>query len=82
MGAYKQDVPNRNYALKALAKSFGKERADKIWNQACREASVNGNPSNMQELENVYDAISSMNGAAGVTGKSLKVRLITYRTLN
>lgn len=80
--AYNYDAPTREFAITLLIKSLGRAQAMSIWNEACRRAEVNHQTTNIEELERVFDQISQEPGAAGVLGKSLQVRISTYKTLN
>lgn len=79
---YNQRVPDKSFALQSLAKSLGEERAEVLWRSACKKAGIFGNPRRLSDLEKIFNFISNMDGAVGVIGKSLSVRLITYRTLS
>ena len=74
-------VPNRQNVLQSLVNTFGRDKAKELWQKACAETGVPSDCSDLEELESVAQTMANMNGALGVVGKSLSVRIITYKTL-
>lgn len=74
-------TPSRNSVLQSLVNTFGRERAKELWREACYKAGTNRDCNTLEELEQVAKTLSAMSGAAGVVGKSLSVRIITYKTM-
>lgn len=79
---YELDFPSRQIAFAALGRFLNKEETETLWKKACEDCTVSQNTSNIDQLESVFKYISTQPGAIGVVGKSLNVRVITYRTLS
>lgn len=80
--SYNYDAPTREFAIGTLIRSLGRDEAQKLWNEACNSQNIDGKATSLEELEKVSDFISKQPGVAGVLGKSLTVRIQTYKTLN
>lgn len=80
--SYNYDPPTREFAISTLIRSLGREKAIKIWNEACDRSNISGKATDIEQLKLIFDEISKSRGAAGVVGKSLKVRANTFITLN
>lgn len=68
----------------ALERVLQRDRADRVWAQACLSAGINrpGPAMDLSELYRVADCLVAAGGLVGLLGVSLRVRLDTYRTLN
>lgn len=78
---YNYDAPTREFAIGTLIRSLGRDEAQRLWNEACNSNEINGKADTLEDLEKVSDFISQQPGVAGVLGKSLTVRIRTFKTL-
>jgi hypothetical protein len=79
---YNYEAPTREFAIGTLIRSLGRDEAQRLWNEACNSNNIEGRANTLEDLERVSDFISEQPGVAGVLGKSLTVRIRTFKTLN
>ncbi len=79
---YGLDAPSRDSAINALTRFMEKGEAEELWDSACTTHNVLSNTSNLDELQKAFEALSSKPGTVGVVGKSLLVRVNSYKLLN
>jgi hypothetical protein len=75
------EAPSRTYVIQSLVNSFGKAKAKQLWREVCQEAGVDRKSNDIHDLEKIANVLSNKSGAAGVVGKSLSVRMITYKSM-
>jgi len=81
IGGYNLDPPTSEYALQSLSKFLDKQEATNIWESACQAHNILPNTNQLDELKAVFEELSSKSGAIGVVGKSLVVRVNSYKLL-
>lgn len=79
---YELDFPSRQIAFAALGRFLSKEETEILWKKACEDCTIPQDTSSIDQLESIFKYISMQPGVIGVVGKSLNVRIITYRTLS
>jgi len=79
--AYRLAAPNKEAALISLNRIMDSEEAHQVWQMACERCKVSLHPVNLDELTLVFQYISTFSGNVGVIGKSLTVRINTYKIL-
>lgn len=73
--------PTEQDAITFLARALGADRAVATWVRTCQEAGVRSGGLGLDELERAAQALARQEGAPGVIGSSLVIRLRTYRLL-
>jgi hypothetical protein len=73
--------PTRHDALAFLARAMGPDRAAGIWVRACADARAPQGDLSVDEMMRVSERLAEHEGVVGVIGKSLLVRVRTYRLL-
>ena len=80
---YELAPPTEADAVHALARHFGRERAEAIWHAALRAAGVRrtGGTLLAAELAPVAEVLKQQEGVVRVIGRSLAIRVSTYLLL-
>ena len=78
---YQLAAPSEQDALTFLARALGADQAASLWMRACREGGGRAGSLSLDELERVVQALAREEGAAGVVGSSLSIRVRSYRLL-
>jgi hypothetical protein len=73
--------PTPDDALAYLARAVGPDRAAGVWLRACSAAGVPRGKLGVDEMMRVAEHLAEEEGVVGVIGKSLVVRVRTYRLL-
>lgn len=73
--------PTRHDALAFLARAVGPDRAAGVWMRACADAGAPSSGLSVDEMMRVSERLAEQEGVVGVIGKSLVVRVRTYRLL-
>ncbi len=73
--------PNAHDALAFLARAVGPDAAAGEWIRACAAARVPSANLSVDEMMRVSEELARREGVVGVIGKSLVVRVRTYRLL-
>lgn len=79
---YKLEAPDRQLALTSLNRFLENGEAEKLWEKFCNHAKVPVQTNKLEDLAVIFKQMSEEPGAVGVVGKSLTVRLISYRILS
>ncbi|MFT6964248.1 MAG: hypothetical protein ACJAWV_003989, partial [Flammeovirgaceae bacterium] len=69
-------------AIKSIEGMFGKEKAEAVWLEICKESEMSPNSQNIDELSKVFTNMSKKEGTLGVLGSSLSIRATSYRILS
>ncbi len=81
--AYGQVQPTEETALRALADLFGPELAEATWAAAVRGAGLTRPVRSVDDLQKVAEELTRVgNKIASLAGRSLRVRVVTYRALS
>jgi hypothetical protein len=78
---YDLSPPSRHDALAFLARAVGPDRAAGLWMRACADARATRGDLSVDEMMRVSEQLAQQEGVVGVIGKSLLVRVRTYRLL-
>jgi hypothetical protein len=78
---YDLSPPTRHDALAFLARAVGPDRAAGVWMRACADAGVPRGDLSPDEMMRVSETLARQEGVVGVIGKSLVVRVRTWRLL-
>jgi hypothetical protein len=73
--------PTQGDALASLARAVGPDRAAGVWLRACADAGAPRTNLDVDEMMRVAERLAEQEGVVGVIGKSLVVRVRTYRLL-
>jgi hypothetical protein len=79
---YGLTLPTSHDALAFLARAVGADRAAGIWVRACADARCSHGNLSVDEMMRVTERLAEQEGVVGVIGKSLLVRVRTYRLLS
>ena len=79
---YGLERPSTEYAKASLSRFLGNDKAAGLWAKASAECGVDGNTTDLNELEQLFRFLSKESGAIGVLGRSLVIRTVSYRTLS
>jgi hypothetical protein len=78
---YDLTPPTSHDALAFLARAVGPDRAASLWMRACADAAAPRAELSPDEMMRVAERLAEQEGVVGVIGKSLVVRVRTYRLL-
>lgn len=73
--------PTAHDALAFLARAVGPDQAAGVWLRTCRQAGAPSANLSVDEMMRVSEGLAEQEGVVGVIGKSLVVRVRTYRLL-
>ncbi len=73
--------PTHDDALAFLARAVGPDRAAGVWLRACADAGTPRTGLDVDAMMRVAEQLAQQEGVVGVIGKSLVVRVRTYRLL-
>jgi hypothetical protein len=73
--------PTPGDVLAFLARAVGPDRAAGLWIRTCAEAGVPSSGLSVDEMMRVSEKLAEQEGVVGVIGKSMVVRVRTYRLL-
>ncbi len=79
---YDLNMPNKQMAITSIDGIFGKEKAETVWLEICKESEVKPDSNNIDELSKVFTNMSKKEGTLGVLGRSLSIRATSYRILS
>jgi hypothetical protein len=74
-------LPNAHDALAFLARAVGPDDAAREWIRACAGAGAPNADLSVDEMMRASEGLAGREGVVGVIGKSLVVRVRTYRLL-
>ena len=78
---YSLKAPGKEEAIVALSRIMLPEQAEELWESACTTHNILSSTGNIDELENIFKELSENQGTVGVIGKSLLVRVNSYKLL-
>jgi hypothetical protein len=78
---YGYAMPTEDDALVALGELVGREVADGLWDLTARALGISRPVQSTDDLRRVAEHLMTIGDLARVSGRSLKVRLITYDAL-
>ena len=78
---YNLTPPTSHDALAFLARAVGPDRAASVWIRACADAGAPRAELSPDEMMRVSERLAEQEGVVGVIGKSLVVRVRTWRLL-
>lgn len=79
---YDLTPPTSHDALAFLARAVGPDRAASVWIRACADAGAPRANLSPDEMMRVSERLAEQEGVVGVIGKSLVVRVRTWRLLS
>ena len=79
---YQLDAPNKELALSSLKRFLDEEKANELWELHCKLRGAPANTNDIDELSRIFKSMANETGAVGVVGKSLTVRVISYKILS
>jgi hypothetical protein len=83
LARYGLSRPTAEEARAALRKVVGPERARQLWEQACEASSVDPEaPQTLRQLKRTAACMATFQGAAGVMGAALSLRIGTYEAVS
>jgi hypothetical protein len=79
---YGQEQPSEKAAIQALSELVGPVVSEAIWSAAVQTAHLSRPVTQIDDLEKVADELTKIsNNLARVGGRSLKIRLLSYKAL-
>ena len=80
---YSYEVPSEISAKKYLGKYFSEEEVDEMWNEVCTKTFGRIYIiESFEDLEKVYRCLLEKGGIPAVVGRSLIIKLSTYKILS
>jgi hypothetical protein len=80
---YGQEAPSETAAVQALTELVGAVVAEAIWSAAVQTAHLSRPVTRIEDLEKVADELTRISNNLGrVGGRSLKIRLLSYKALS
>jgi hypothetical protein len=79
---YGHDLPSEGDALELLAALVGQETADGLWELATRALGIARPVRSAADLRRLAEHLMNLGELTRVSGRSLKVRVITYDALS
>ncbi len=79
---YNFSAPDGRKAVQSFARILGESDAEDLWKKACEQQNVDSTTKNLDDLEAVYRFLSTRPGKTGVVGKSMMVRLRSFKILS
>lgn len=74
--------PTADSVINSIAKVYGEQRAEQIWTDLCSELNYPKRNLDVNQLQHIINHMSEQNGALGVVGKSMSVRIMVSKTLS
>ena len=75
------EKPTEAAIVAELGRALGAESADALWSVVCRQLGVDQQVTDVNDLIRACEALVLLGEIARVTGRSGKVRALTYRAL-
>jgi hypothetical protein len=75
--------PHEGEVVESLSRMLGRERGQETWRTVCRELGIRhpGPPLSLEQLAEVARELSRRPGLVSVIGRTLAIRLNSYRAL-
>lgn len=79
---YSYSAPTREVALRSLGRYYTEKETYAIWENACKESGVDSSSNDLEDLGKVYKYLSGQSDDSSVVGRSMLIKLRTYKRLS